>query len=320
MFGNTPNGPFKRGSKDACGEYRGMALDGNTEDYKQYAAESAKVAAFQQTAIEAGMKSDSIAGVIKTAAAAAKSAQESIHDRAEQQSKQRFDDMMLLALYENGGLDTFIAENVFGGMNDTEIMDVLSMIEAETGKSFEDYAREILGEQMPDRMPGESDADYNRRVLILVADEILEDDLSIKPGYENDPLARFLQDQEITKEARAVVSAHNANAKTLGVEAVAGAAEDDAKESFVTASIMSAESDVEEISAIGSESQDDHREATANEADADAASNSFFVGFPGSGGALEAASVDFSSQFGAASPDTVEVAKVETSLDLTLKS
>jgi len=289
-------------------------------DYVLHAEHTTAETIKLRTHEEAGQKSDSIAGVIKTAAAAARSAQESVHDRAERQSKQRYDDMMLLALYQNGDLDTFIAENVFGGMNDTEIMDVVSMIESETGKSFEDYARDILGDQMPDRIPGESDADYNRRVLILVADEVLEDDLSIKSGYENDPLAKFLQDQEITKEARAVVAQHNENAKALGSDAVSGAAAADADASLDVAKAMNAESEVEGLSLIGVESHDSHSESVLNNASASDASNSFLAGFPGSDGALETASADFSAQFGAASPDTVEAAKVESSLDLTLKS
>lgn len=289
-------------------------------DYALHAEHSTAQTIKLRTHEEAGMKSDSIAGVIKTAAAAAKSAQESRHDRAERQSKQRFDDIMLLALYENGDLDSFVAENVFGGMNDTEIMDVVSMIESETGKSFEDYARDILGGQMPDRIPGESDADYNRRVLILVADEVLEDDLSIKPGYENDPLAKFLQDQEITKEARATVAAHNANAKALGIDAVADVATASANASDVVATVMNADSDVEELAVIGAESQDEHSDIDFDSDQANNAATSFLAAFPGSDGALETASADFASQFRAAAPDTVEVAQAETALDLTLKT
>lgn len=311
--------PLERGYRDVCGEYGVMALDGIIEDYKEHAAESAKIAAFQQTALEAGMKSDSVAGVIKTAAAAAKSAQESLHDRAERQSKQRFDDVLLLALYENGELDSFIGENVFGGMSDAEVLNVVASVENETGNSFEDYAKNIMGEDMPARMVGEDDADYYRRVLIELTPYVL-DNGEIRAGFENDPLAKFLQDQEITKEARAVVAQHDTAAKTLGIEAVAVAASVDAEASLAVATVMNAAAEVDELSAIGFQSQDNHRDAEFDGDAATNAANSFLAGFPGSDGALETASADFASQFDAAAPDTLEVEKVESTFELTMKT
>ena len=77
-------------------------------EFRNAAQESAATIAFRQQAIEMGMKGDDIvAGVIKTAAAAAKEVQGSIAERAEKQAKERFDDAMFLAVV--GDLDAQIA-------------------------------------------------------------------------------------------------------------------------------------------------------------------------------------------------------------------
>lgn len=159
--------------------------------------------------IQHGQKSGSDANSRLTSAAASKEMQGAAQDKAEKEAKEREEDALFLALLNNGDLDNYVAENIFGGMSDFEIADVVSAIEAETGLSFEDYAENILGDDMPERAPGESDADYHRRVLTAVADEILEDDLSIKAGYENDPLVKIIKRDAIFQDAKAFVDQTN---------------------------------------------------------------------------------------------------------------
>jgi len=159
-----------------------------------------------------GMKTGddaTVAGVIKNAAAAAKSQQGDAQEQSEKKAKEQYDDALFLALLNNGDLDNYVAENIFGGMSDVEIADVVSAIEIETGLSFEDYAENILGDDMPERTSGENDTDYHRRVLTAVADEILEDDLSIKVGYENDPLVKIIKRDAIFQDAKAFVDQTN---------------------------------------------------------------------------------------------------------------
>ena len=63
--------------------------DGNTDGFKAHVEESARLEAFRRNVIEAGLKSDSVEGVIKTGAAATKEAQNSISAQAEKAAAQR---------------------------------------------------------------------------------------------------------------------------------------------------------------------------------------------------------------------------------------
>ncbi len=86
-----------------------MALGPLQDEFKKHTQEAAQMAAFRQQAIDMGFKGDeTIAGVIKTAAAATKDAQGAITDRAEKQAKDRYDDAMFLAMLDD--LDAQIAE------------------------------------------------------------------------------------------------------------------------------------------------------------------------------------------------------------------
>jgi len=181
------------------------ALQSETQIEIEQAAKIAK----DHDDIQHGLKSGSIESVHLTTAAASKEAQGSAQEQAERKAKEQYEDALFLALLNNGDLDNYVAENIFGGMSDFEIAEVVSAIEAETGLSFEDYAENILGDDMLERSPGENDADYHRRVLTAVADEILEDDLSIKAGYENDPLVKIIKRDAIFQDAKAFVDQTN---------------------------------------------------------------------------------------------------------------
>ena len=125
-------------------------------EFRNAAQESAATIAFRQQAIEMGMKGDDIvAGVIKTAAAAAKEVQGSIAERAEKQAKERFDDAMFLALLDS--IDAQIAENerimsvleetmtqlssgeidVHQAMSRPEVLDAIRDWEKRTGRAYD---------------------------------------------------------------------------------------------------------------------------------------------------------------------------------------
>ena len=239
------------------------------------------------------------------------------NETAEKEEKERAKDSFLLALLANGDLDLWVAENIFGSMNDEEVMDLVSIIESETGMSFEDYARNILGDDMPERRPGESDADYNRRVLTAVGDVVLEDDLSIRPGFENDPLARFIQGHEITKNTREAISNLDEQATVHGAKAVIHKAQEYAAGSVINAAVMDAESETQEFRTVGQGEYDTTTEDDLNGAHATQASAGILGGFSavseppeqvttalvGGDGRLEEASKDFGRQFPLASFD-----------------
>lgn len=139
-----------------------------------------------------------------------------------QQSKAKGSDIELLALLESGQYGAYIASAVFDSMDDAEVSDLVADIEAKTGKPFEEYAKEILGDAMPKRQPGESEADYQRRVLKDVTEEMLDTsdptNIRFKPGYEDDPVAGFLKKNEEYQEGTKVVADRvNAEVAATGV-------------------------------------------------------------------------------------------------------
>ena len=116
-----------------------------------------------------------------------------IRDQQEADAKAQHEDALFLLLLNNGNVAEFIADAVFDGMSDAEIADVVADIEAETGMSFEEYAEGILGDDMPERKPGESDDDYNRRVLKAITVEIYDPETEgLKDKYKNDPGAQVI--------------------------------------------------------------------------------------------------------------------------------
>ncbi len=102
-------------------------------------------------------------------------------------------DAFYLALMNDGAFGGFVAEEVLGGKSDAEISDIISEIEANTGQSFTDYASSILDPDAVERRPEESDADYNRRIVIALAEEMIDPVTGkIKSQYADDPMAQII--------------------------------------------------------------------------------------------------------------------------------
>jgi len=157
-----------------------------------------------------GQKSGSIVGVIRSSAVASMDARKETASDEDRRDRRRADDLLFFELLRLGELDAFVAETVFGGMSDFDVSAIVTQIEQETGLDFERYAHDILKSDFPERDPSEAIADHQRRVLIAIADEVLSDDLSIKPGYENDPVARIVSQDARYREALAFVDRANA--------------------------------------------------------------------------------------------------------------
>lgn len=181
----------------------------------------------------------------------------------DEEQKQRTDDELFLMLLRNGELDSYIADQIFDGMSDTEITDLVAQIEAETGKSFEDYASDILGDDMPQREPGESDVDYQRRVIKAVAVEIMDEHGRIKPGYEDDPLARRIRREEIYQEVKAFTDRTNAEvgANDTPTERQANDVTNKSLGSYANSEVLGNGLENSHLSNIGTDIQDDSTDA-----------------------------------------------------------
>jgi hypothetical protein len=118
---------------------------------------------------------------------------------AEKRAKQDAEDWAFyLTLMQDGQVGHYIANEIFDNKSDWEIFQIVAEIEAVTGDSFENYAKSILGEDnVPERLDGESDADYQRRVLKAITAEILNPRTGkIKPQYADDPVANIIRDHK----------------------------------------------------------------------------------------------------------------------------
>ena len=102
-------------------------------------------------------------------------------------------DMFYLALIESHSFGGYIADEIFDHKSDWQIFDIVMQIETKTGMGFEDYAARILGADAAQRLDGESDADYNRRILKALTDEMLEADGRIKAQYAGESLADIIR-------------------------------------------------------------------------------------------------------------------------------
>lgn len=106
-----------------------------------------------------------------------------------------------------GEMASFVVDQVFDAKSDSQIADIVSKIEAKTGLTLEDYAAGIIGVDAIERRPGETDAQYRRRILGAVAEEIIDPATGqIKPEYADDPLAQIIMADEAYQSIMADVA------------------------------------------------------------------------------------------------------------------
>lgn len=218
----------------------------------------------------------------------------------------------LLALLESGQYGAYIASAVFDSMSDEEITDFVAEIEAKTGKPFEEYAKEILGDAMPKRNEGESEADYQRRVAKELTEEMLDtsdpNNIRFKPGYEDDPVAGFLKkNEEYNKGAKVV--ADDANARFAATGEVTKEDEQDveneADRGVGTGWQLEGDLQNDALQSVAAESQEELRNEDSGDSLAVSSSSNFFDSFPAS--PMETASAKGRMDFAAAaSPDQPE--------------
>lgn len=173
-----------------------------------------------------------------------------------------------------GEMAAYVAETVIGAKSDAQIADIVAEIEAKTGLTLEEYAARIIGDKALQRIPGETDADYQRRILDAVAKTITDNDAGhIKPEYAGDPLAEIiLRDaayQALMKEVNVV--------KRMGQ----GAQADALVSKFADAGYATAESSAQNIDDDRHKrelrgGQTDHRDDNAVSKPATSESEAFF--------------------------------------------
>lgn len=182
------------------------------DDLKRKAHDYAMKGGYDDTS-KAGLRLNQVSAS-GTSGAGGKSDKQRAAERA-------YEEALLHALQTNA-LGAYIAEEVFGDMSEAEIDDIVAEIEATSGQSFEAYARGILGDEEVQRLPGESDADFRRRILGKITEEIIDPETGeIKPQYANDPLAQIIQGNEayqtIVRDLQALnaqVAEHGKTAET----------------------------------------------------------------------------------------------------------
>jgi len=157
--------------------------------FKAHANEASAIFDFQRAINEAGLKSESVAGVMKTGAIMAKEAQGSLAEKAEKQAKERASDVILMALLND--LERELADVRERRMAYEEVL-----IE-EYGEDFiVDMAERFLDPEIVERLPGESEEDYRARLEQELEDLMLNDDGSIKPEYDGLTIALWLHEKD----------------------------------------------------------------------------------------------------------------------------
>lgn len=180
---------------------------------------------------------------------------------AEKRAKKDAEDWAFyLDLIQDGQVGHYIAGEIFDNKSDWEIFQIVGEIEAATGDSFANYAKSILGEDnVPESLDGESDADYQRRVLKAIAAEILDPHTGqIKPQYADDPVAKIVAREEPYQRtvAKTVEIEGRYERGEITLEQATNEVREDSQKSFSSGDVYASEAENEEIIKTAKEIQD----------------------------------------------------------------
>lgn len=234
------------------------------------AAHSAQMNAVYREELEQnlfGLKSGLRESLIETGAIAAADAQQALVDDADRKSKERADDMLLLALINAGDLEAYIAKQVFGEMNAEQIAEVVARIEEQTGMTFEEYARDVLGDEYEPRKDGETELEYQKRILEAVTAKVL-DGKEIRPEYANDPVAQILKEHNLEALGREFAAKKDAQIAAQGgvvTENDIQDVESEAGEGYGTADVLGNELQTSQLSGVGTDVQDGSRDVATSQ-------------------------------------------------------
>lgn len=282
--------------------------------------ETRKLDQFVADELLSGKNDVSILQIGRRVIASAATAIQKLTLQSEEKRKQADSDAHFRRLLESvreGSVGAYIGQRIFSNKTDAEIAHIVAEIETATGDSFENYARKVLGpENVPERQDGESDADYQRRVLEAVSDEIIElqgNEVRIKPEYANDPVAKIIQREEVFHRVKRKVREINADALRNGVTAQnTNAVTIEASKSFNEGDVLAAGLDHTQHKEAAKATQDGARDVQTNSDAFD--SGSFFDEVEDSklAKAAEASKAEFNEKSQAeAAPDTSAFANLD---------
>ena len=209
-------------------------------------------------------------------------------DRQKQQGKEDGGiDIAFLQMLQDGTLGSYIGDQVFGGMSDDEIAAVVTEIELETGKPFEEYAKEVLGDDMPKRKDDESEADYHRRLLKdHITPKMIDPKTGkIRPEYADDPTAKIIKRNDDYKQTVEAAKAYDEEMKSAldagdkaKIEVVKQQTGATAQEGYGTSKTMSGALENESLVEVSESMQDEHREGDSQSSLSLGESTSFLNG------------------------------------------
>lgn len=184
----------------------------------------------------------------------------------------------ILSIIQDGRVNSHIADEVFDNKTDVQIVTIIRDIEATTGDSFEVYAKGILGEKVPERLPYETTADHQRRVLKAITSEILDPETGeVKPQYADDPVAQIIQGDDKYKQIINDIEAVNARVEREGVTAeVQNHIDEVTMNDYHSAHLHGKELDSAELSKVSRDNQDAKTDITTNSVELASENSNFF--------------------------------------------
>ncbi len=204
------------------------------------------------------------------------------------------DDAFYLQLMNEGAFGGYVAGQVFDAKSDSEIDVIVSRIESASGSTFAEYAANILGTEAAQRLPGESEADYKRRLLKALTEEIIDPHTGrIKAQYADDPLAVILMEDSTYQQIMLDVVRINDSGSGHDAEALVAELKD---AGYSETELGGAHVRREEHKTELRDGQDGHRKASLQSATLGADSTNFFGSEDSTAQASEAGRDEFNAK------------------------
>lgn len=157
----------------------------------EHAEQSARAHLIVDADIAAGLKSDSVAGVIDNSATASKEAQNSAFQRAQRQAQRRYDDILFVAMIND--LEAAVAAG------EAELAEIEQELVDEFGNDWDQDNYEILFGDRGDHLTREE------RIAAMAA-EVLDEDGNVKPQYADSLIGRYLDKEYDVDRMRELIN------------------------------------------------------------------------------------------------------------------
>jgi len=266
--------------------------------------------------IHDGQISGSVAGAVERGTTAGHSDnQKQQAARRAEMARRNMQDRMFMSLLDQGGLGAWVGRQIAADMDLADYQALSAQLLEETGMDFMEHAATILGVEILEPEPGESEEDHYDRTMQALVDEMLLEEVApdgsvtftIRPEYEDHPITSFIRRSDSFQDANGFVNRVNA-AIEAGYEphALAQGVEAAAAQNIEQASEISRDIQGDPLAEIGREgayNADGHQEEAYNAEEDVAASASFFGGLLGADPAASPLPT-LANDFAAAAPET----------------